>query len=468
VIEDAGIVYFNLPIYGDDLASPQDEGIAPGELFTLKLWDQYTGQVFLHGGAYEWQDTFGPPLPCCDDPNQVFVFTSDISGSQSLYAGWNLISPLVEESSTMVRDVFSDLIAADQLQYVTGFACGTGAQLFDPDLPDQLNTLADIVPGEGYWVKLSGNAEFAYSGQPIPTGYSVDLCANWNLIGYWLGQPNGTRPAFQQVIDAGSLFYVTGFEQGALLFDPILPDQINTLQVVKPGMGYWVKMASQQAGFVFPAPAAAKAGAVAAGTRATSAQTPTNRYMFVYGQVECGLGGCSPEQEFVVETETGAVLARGSLLEDGMIPIVPVYGDDPLTQQVEGPIDGDELVVRIRNEESAKRSVVFTGDMEPVKVQLRIEEQPLSFDLKPNYPNPFNPTTTIDFSIERHAPIDLSIFDMTGRLVRRWRYGQLEPGRHSVTWDARTSSGATAASGVYMVVLRQDKQVESRAMVLLK
>jgi hypothetical protein len=88
--------------------------------------------------------------------------------------------------------------------------------------------------------------------------------------------------------------------------------------------------------------------------------------------------------------------------------------------------------------------------------------------LHQNVPNPFNPTTRIDFEIEKGGTVDLSVYDVAGRLVANIFQGRLGEGAHQVTWNGKTNSGTTAATGVYLYVLKTETGIASRRMVLLR
>jgi len=78
--------------------------------------------------------------------------------------------------------------------------------------------------------------------------------------------------------------------------------------------------------------------------------------------------------------------------------------------------------------------------------------------LLPNFPNPFNPTTTIPFAVGTAAGerpwVRLEIFNALGQKVRILLEDQLEAGRHQVTWDGRDRQGRPVASGVYLYRLQ--------------
>ncbi|MBI3006557.1 MAG: T9SS type A sorting domain-containing protein, partial [Ignavibacteriales bacterium] len=90
------------------------------------------------------------------------------------------------------------------------------------------------------------------------------------------------------------------------------------------------------------------------------------------------------------------------------------------------------------------------------------------FDLLQNFPNPFNPSTRIDFQIAETSPVRLEIVDMLGRTVRILTTGMFEPGSHHVDWDGTNDEGRMAASGVYFYRLTAGSYLSSRKMILLK
>lgn len=88
--------------------------------------------------------------------------------------------------------------------------------------------------------------------------------------------------------------------------------------------------------------------------------------------------------------------------------------------------------------------------------------------LHQNFPNPFNPSTTIGFALERPGPVDLVVVDLAGRRIATLHAGELAAGEHRLVWDGRSDSGALAASGQYRYVLTTSTGRVSRSMVLLK
>lgn len=85
------------------------------------------------------------------------------------------------------------------------------------------------------------------------------------------------------------------------------------------------------------------------------------------------------------------------------------------------------------------------------------------------YPNPFNPTTHIVFSIERDAPVTLAVYDVTGRRVRLLLDGERRAaGRHTVVWDGRGDDGGHVSSGVYFCRFTAVGRASSMKIILLR
>jgi len=92
-----------------------------------------------------------------------------------------------------------------------------------------------------------------------------------------------------------------------------------------------------------------------------------------------------------------------------------------------------------------------------------IEEIPASFSLAQNFPNPFNPTTTIQYSLPQAGNISLKIFNLLGEEVKTMADEYQEAGNHSVHFNANS-----LASGIYFYRLQAGSFVETKKMILLK
>ncbi|MBC8424344.1 hypothetical protein H8E07_09495 [bacterium] len=96
------------------------------------------------------------------------------------------------------------------------------------------------------------------------------------------------------------------------------------------------------------------------------------------------------------------------------------------------------------------------------------QEMPRAFALGHARPNPFNPSTTIGFALPRTGHVELKIYDVAGRLVRRLVDGEMPAGHHAAVWRGENDQGRQVASGTYYYLLDCGDFTETRKMTLVK
>ena len=89
-------------------------------------------------------------------------------------------------------------------------------------------------------------------------------------------------------------------------------------------------------------------------------------------------------------------------------------------------------------------------------------------ELFQNHPNPFNPSTTIRYTIPVASRVTLYVYSAVGQLVRKLVDQRFSAGARDVTWDGKNDAGNPVASGVYIYHLRAGKLTLSKKMTLLK
>ena len=173
---------------------------------------------------------------------------------------------------------------------------------------------------------------------------------------------------------------------------------------------------------------------------------------------------------------TGPVLVVLTGQRDG-VPVVegryrlPGVGGPVLTGDVNGDGTTDLVVLGRSVEGGPGGAFVFLnqGVPAPTAVAAEPETVPTTFVLGANYPNPFNPATTIPVSVDTGADdVDLTIYNVLGQPVRQVWNGPLAAGEHRLAWDGRDGQGQSVAAGVYVVRLRQGDQMGLHKMVKLE
>jgi Peptidase family C25/Secretion system C-terminal sorting domain len=85
-----------------------------------------------------------------------------------------------------------------------------------------------------------------------------------------------------------------------------------------------------------------------------------------------------------------------------------------------------------------------------------------------NYPNPFNPSTTISYSLPIDSTVNISIYNMKGQLVKQLLNESRSAGTHSAFWDGENMNGSNTSGGVYLYRVQTSEKTISKKMVLLK
>jgi hypothetical protein len=93
---------------------------------------------------------------------------------------------------------------------------------------------------------------------------------------------------------------------------------------------------------------------------------------------------------------------------------------------------------------------------------------PLAFSLGPNYPNPFNPQTTIRFTLDASSYTTVTIYNILGQQVNTLVSEQMQPGEHTLVWNGRDSRGKPVSSGIYFYTIQAGERFESRKMVMMR
>ncbi|MBI3112071.1 MAG: T9SS type A sorting domain-containing protein [Ignavibacteriales bacterium] len=134
------------------------------------------------------------------------------------------------------------------------------------------------------------------------------------------------------------------------------------------------------------------------------------------------------------------------------------------------------------NDKSADSNIVFLSRTEIVDPQAQIlslvvgrlawsmndGEQTVLFALAQNFPNPFNPTTSLSYRLDRPAQVRLTIYDITGREVKNLVSQYQFEGQYTISWESTDNAGIRVPSGTYFARLQVENESAMRKMVLMK
>ena len=100
---------------------------------------------------------------------------------------------------------------------------------------------------------------------------------------------------------------------------------------------------------------------------------------------------------------------------------------------------------------------------------MQLQTRPAAFALATNYPNPFNPATTIQYALPQSADVQLTVYNVVGQVVRTLVAEHQAAGRYLVAWDATNDNGQSLSAGIYFYRLQAGGEFHAvRKMLLLK
>ncbi|MCP4930648.1 MAG: T9SS type A sorting domain-containing protein [Candidatus Marinimicrobia bacterium] len=404
-----------------------------------------------NGSGYAPQTSVWPSLSFSKD-------SLSIAYDIPLEKEWNLISVPFTGVKTRPKQIFRTLIRKGLLEYVS-----SPKGYFKPK--DPYSTLTSISSKEGYYLKLNGPLNKIFFRGRALTDKTISLSAGWNMIAYSPDYELAVDKAFENLIASNTLQYVTGFAQGALVYDPDAP-QSSTLNTLKPTKGYWVKVNAAVTDFSFPAQTQGDAvGKIAANHSVKHPEVkPNPSFMFVKGKI---MGRYNVGDWVKVLSEDNHVVGAAIITEGGYLQNSAVYGDDVTTEDIDGLKSGEKIAF-VYDGDTLTSHVQF-NPMSFHDVSLDYDTfLPTTFALYQNHPNPFNPITTIRYDLPENGPVSIIIYDLMGREIKTLVKQVSAPGRYSVNWNGRNQFGKQIASGMYFYRMETPEFQSVKKLIFLK
>ena len=97
-----------------------------------------------------------------------------------------------------------------------------------------------------------------------------------------------------------------------------------------------------------------------------------------------------------------------------------------------------------------------------------VYDLPLNFGLKSAYPNPFNPVTHLSYDLPQNEMVNITIYDMMGRVIKTLVNSSQNAGYKSVQWNATNDKNEPVSAGLYLYTIQAGEFRRTRKMVLLK
>ncbi len=131
----------------------------------------------------------------------------------------------------------------------------------------------------------------------------------------------------------------------------------------------------------------------------------------------------------------------------------------------------DAVITFIDNSDTTKKYTALTDNYGNYKLDILTSltdnnnEIPNNFILGQNYPNPFSSSTSIPYSLSKESDVQITIYDILGRVVRKFNAGVQSVGAHNILWDGRNNFGEKVANGIYFYKLDAGGESQVKKMI---
>jgi len=329
-----------------------------------------------------------------------------------------------------------------------------------------LGTMQTIDSEDGYWIKISGNAELNVEGLPIAPSTVYTLHDGTNLISY----PFAGFATLTETIpeDAqSSIIGIIGEGESAMNYDGVWVGGLTNLSGTE---GYWF-ITSEDVEFTYNAPASGDYSTRQAKTRKmlpeayTFAQSTQQAFYFVKS-VE--IDGIPLDVNDLIIAYNGDVVV-GARYWYGETTDVPAMGTDGIDLHAGFGASGDKITFKVLD--ASTNSLIdmkAEGEtawkdfgMSIINLTDKIIPEEITFSAA--YPNPFNPATQVQYAIPEDIHVELKIFDVQGRLVAELVNTYQQAGYHKVMWNGNLNS-----SGIYFMKLTAGEYIKIQKLMLVK
>ena len=459
-----------ISVYG---AEGEIDGFRGGEEFNFILWDpeedeEYeTVEVEFLEGDEVWHNEGESRIRLAGYNLQELVL--------DLREGWNLISINVDPYGMYDEDggfggpdvelMFAELAEREQIILMKD----NQGRFWMPEWGYNNIPYWDLT--EGYWVKMTEAIEYYIEGEPIDAQSDIVLTDGWNTIAYF--------PLYELEASRESEFYVLSpiIDHVIIAKDVIgrfMQLEFNYSNMIpwRLGQGYQVKVdCDDDITLNYPEQQEERLARnfVPRNDNHLRPQSNTNMSVLINS-----VSGLEAESDLRIQAfnSDGLEVGFGTIDEKGQCGLA-IWGDDESTDIVEGLCEGEAFELRMVSESSetplslqtimAGNGLVYTTNDFTVLEMSAASAIPEDYFLSQNYPNPFNSITRLNYGLPEAGLVNISVFDIEGRLVETLVSSNQVAGYHYVTWDANIVS-----SGLYFIEMNAIGFTQVQKIVLTK
>jgi len=429
--------------------------------------DQESGNFYLtenspciDAGEYDL------PIDPDGTPADIGAFYFDHGGEVvdfriRLVAGWNVISSPVQPPILSMDAVFSEIVENENLLIVKN----QRGRFFRPD--QEFNNIDGWDVRYGYWVKLIEEDVLIISNRFVQQDIPIPLGDGWSIVSYFPAQRVDVMLATAGIVE--ELLVMKDF-QGRFYMPRY---DFSNMAPLMRGAGYQLKI-DDDIDLIWQVPDEERIGLFAGNSinnyREASHFNPVISTPYNMSVLITEASAYIQDAEIGAFSKNGLCVGSVKLNENGMTGLA-VWGDDPTTEIIEGLVEGEQLYFKLWfKDESIDAEIeweygegnYYTDSYSVGELSFYVPA-PHEFTLHDPYPNPFNSTVRLSFSLPEANLISFSIYDISGRLVVQLEQHYQTAGIFRIVLNSDRWS-----SGIYFAELKAGRNVRMKKMVLVK
>ncbi len=419
-----------------------------------------------------------------NDTTYYFTITAfDVNGNESDYSevitatplnfrsqqvdllqGWNICSFNVEPDYMQTDSIFK--VLKDSAILVKAIDENGG---FIQNIPGigWLNTIGNMSPTEGYYVKLNQPASITLDGIAVSIPFIIPLSTGWNIMGYPLFQEQDAMTALQTLIDNEELVKIIDETGGFIQNIPGI-GWLNTIGNFEPGEGYYIKV-NVNTNIVLDN-STSKSGFVELPLQTpkyfTSCFENNPYYPMNILVTDISVEGIEVKERDEIGIYDGDLCVGAGIIheqDNTFSASIIVSMEDPLTDDIDGYIKGNALTAYYWNEQNGDRTLLKLVDLygnrsfEPLSTYvctpatsvLSDDELMRKYTSIACYPNPVKDNLTVLYNIPVNGNIRIEIHNIYGNLMGIIYEGLIEKGVSQVNYNLNS-----LVNGVYLISMK--------------
>jgi len=455
-----------------DIAVSRDEGsgngYTPGNAITYKLFDTSKNlELSTVDAVYSTNDpSWSTDGKFTIDATAFVELTglTKVAQDIALNIGWNIISANVIPQDLNLKNIFQPLIDAGKLKKVMDEA-GKTIENFGA-FGGWKNNIGNLNSIKGYKVNVISTSTLSLEGVPVQLPFDIALSTGWNIISYPSTSPQDAKALFQSLIETGKLKKVMDETGKTIENFGAFGGWKNNIGNFVPGKGYKVNVLDNCT-ITIPAngtKAATIVPEVLASTHFAKVYAGNGTDQMSINLVNLQASGIQAGDEIGVfdgKVCVGSATIGADQLVAGSISI-PASANDELGETPNGFTVGNRISVKIYRDGQAypltltklegqdifdQNASLFAQISMSGSTGISGFDNGISFRC---YPNPFSEQITIEIQSASSDKLEVNIYDMNGKLVRKLYNGQSE-NSGILVWDGRNDGGAQVVQGTYLI-----------------